>query len=183
MLLIGGDFNAHASLGFSYHDKTNRNGQYLKDFADEFNLGIGNTTFQKPKRKLWTWRSPKGDLSQIDYCLYRKRWRNSVSDCQAFSSSSPIGSDHRRVTSTIKLSLRAPKTRGPDKLYWRTLNNDTPLANAIDDIISSKYNDLIQEEQSYPNCVRICNDAGKEVLPKKPAADKLENTAPVTSKK
>ena len=65
-------------------------------------------------------------------------------------------------------------------MYWRALNNDTPLANAIDDIISSKYNELIQEEQSYANFVRICNDAGKEVLPKKPVADKLENTAPVT---
>ena len=65
-------------------------------------------------------------------------------------------------------------------MYWHALNNNTPLANAIDDIISSKYNDLIEEEQSYTNFVRICNDAGKEVLPKKPAADKLENTAPVT---
>ena len=59
MLMIGGDFNAQVSQGFSYHDNNNRNGQYLIDFTEEFNILIGNTSFQKAKNKLWTWRSPK----------------------------------------------------------------------------------------------------------------------------
>ncbi|XP_066921344.1 uncharacterized protein [Clytia hemisphaerica] len=78
MLLIQGDFNARLEGKFSFHDDFNRNGKYLREFAEQHNLVEGNITFQKPRKKLWTWRSPRGNLAQIDYCMYRKRWRNSI---------------------------------------------------------------------------------------------------------
>ncbi|XP_066931364.1 craniofacial development protein 2-like [Clytia hemisphaerica] len=92
---VCGDFNAHLKGAFSYHSENNRNGSYLQDFMNECNLLASNTCFQKRKTSLWTWKSPSNQLSQIDYILCRKRWRNSIHDCQAHSSSDPVGSDHR----------------------------------------------------------------------------------------
>ena len=105
MLIICGDMNAQISSKFSFTKVINRNGTHLLNFAEEHSLIIGNTANQKPRCKLWTWKSPKGDLTQVDYCLYRKRWRNSFGNCQVHSSSNTIGSDHRIVTATIKLTM------------------------------------------------------------------------------
>ena len=54
MLFIAGDFNARIKSKFSYHQNTNRNGEFLEEFLYSHNLVAGNTTFKKPKRKLWT---------------------------------------------------------------------------------------------------------------------------------
>ena len=94
---IAGDFNAKIGSSdalFSFNPSTNRNGEKLLDFVDEFQLSISNTRFMKPAKKLWTHESPKGDLSQIDYILVRKKWSNSIRDCQAFSTFATVGSDH-----------------------------------------------------------------------------------------
>ncbi|XP_029654053.1 uncharacterized protein LOC115227321, partial [Octopus sinensis] len=50
----------------------------LKDFLEEFNLYTSNNSFMKPKGQLWTFESPLGDRAQIDYLIFRKKWRNSV---------------------------------------------------------------------------------------------------------
>jgi hypothetical protein len=130
MLLIGGDFNARLESNFSYHSATTRNGEFLTEFVHQNNLIVSNITYQKPIKKLWTWRSPNGDLAQIDFCLYRKRWRNSIKDCQAFSSANPIGSDHRIVSTKIRLSLRVPKIVRRKKLNWRAMRDNQQLANS-----------------------------------------------------
>ena len=65
--------------------------------------------FQKANRKLWTWRHPAGHLAQIDYILFRKHWRNTYNDCQAYSSFVNIGSDHNIITAKVRLSLLASK--------------------------------------------------------------------------
>jgi hypothetical protein len=168
MLLVGGDFNARIDGNFSYHSTQNRNGVYLNDFVNQNNLVVGNTTFQKPMQKLWTWRSPKGDLAQIDFCLYRKRWRNSINDCQAFSSSNPIGSDHRIVSTKIHLSVRTPKLVSRKQLYWRAISEDLDLANTIDTTISQTFEDLPEPQKNYTSFVKICNRIGIEKLPPKP---------------
>ena len=65
---IAGDFNAKVGTPdvlFSYNSSTNRNGEKLLDFADEFQLMISNTKFMKPSKKLWTHESPKGDRSKL----------------------------------------------------------------------------------------------------------------------
>ena len=69
-VFVCGDFNAQLKGSFTYHSVNNRNGSYLQDFMNEFNLLASNTCFQKRKNSLWTWRSPTNHLSQIDYiCL------------------------------------------------------------------------------------------------------------------
>eukprot|EP00058_Branchiostoma_floridae_P025263 XP_002610753.1 hypothetical protein BRAFLDRAFT_91539 [Branchiostoma floridae] len=171
MLLIGGDFNARIDGKFSFHQIPNRNGGYLLDLVNRNNLIVGNTSFQKPKNRLWTWRSPNGNLAQIDFCLFRKRWRNSIKDCQAFNSSNPIGSDHRMVSTKIRLSVRKPKTMSCTKLYWRALREDHELASTIDDDIAHTYANLPDQQKSYSSFVEICNKVGSKRLPRKPPRD------------
>ena len=76
---------------------------FLQDYADEFNLVIGNTAFRKPQRKLWTFKYPDSTKAQIDFILVRKKWRNSLHNAEAYNTSSTVGSDHRIVTATIQL--------------------------------------------------------------------------------
>ena len=116
---ICGDFNA--KLGpdeafFTYNSETNRNGYLLKDLMNEFNLFSSNTRFMKPKGQLWTFEYPSGDRAQIDYILFRKKWRNSIHDSRAYSSFSSVCSDHRIISAKTKLSFRVSKSSKPHPL-------------------------------------------------------------------
>ena len=59
----------------------NERGDRLVQFCQEQEMWIANTHFQKPERKLYTWRSP-GDVyrNQIDFLLINKRFKNCVSN-------------------------------------------------------------------------------------------------------
>ena len=168
MLFIGGDMNAQIDRGFSFHTASNRNGLLLLDFIEQHNLVIGNISFQKSLNKVWTFRSPAGALSQIDFVIYRKRWRNSVSDCQAFSTYNPVGSDHRMVTATVKFNLRRLSSPAARKLFWQALTNDKALATRIDNTVSTRFNNLSAADQDYASFVSIATKAGTELLPPKP---------------
>jgi hypothetical protein len=56
-------------------------GQMLIDFCERNGLVIIKTWFEKPKRKLYIWKSP-GDMRQhqLDYVLVKKRFGSSVKD-------------------------------------------------------------------------------------------------------
>ena len=60
VLLVLGDFNAHLrtdAVKYSYHKKSDKNGQLLMDLTLESNLTITNTHLQKRPGKLWTYLS------------------------------------------------------------------------------------------------------------------------------
>ena len=127
-LSILGDMNA--KLGpddakFAYDDRTNRNGEMLIDLMEEYDLFSSNNAFMKPKNQLWTFEYPSGKRSQLDYVLFRKKWRNSVNGSRAYSSFNTVCSDHRIVSVHIKLSLRASKTSLPHPMKaidWTTVS-------------------------------------------------------------
>ena len=107
-LVIAGDFNSQVGpkdAAFSFNKVTNRNGEKILDFAQEFQLTLTNTKFMKSSGKMWTHQHPAGTRSQIDYILTRNKWRNSARDCQAYSSFSSVGYDHIIVSCTNCLSL------------------------------------------------------------------------------
>ena len=80
------------------------NGKLLLDLAEENDLIITNTTFQKRSGKLWTYLSDmNGSKSQIDYILINRKWKNSVKNVEAYSTFSSIGSDHRIVTAELNV--------------------------------------------------------------------------------
>jgi len=75
-LLVPGDFNAQLGpydAQFTFHCRTNRNGEHLVDLMDEFNLCPANTKFMKSKHHLWTFEYPDGHRAQLDYILVRKK--------------------------------------------------------------------------------------------------------------
>ena len=172
-VFVCGDFNAQLKGSFTYHSVNNRNGSYLQDFMNEFNLLASNTCFQKRKNSLWTWRSPTNHLSQIDYILCRKGWRNSIHDCQAHSSSDPIGSDHRIVVSKCKLSLRSTSKKSMKRLDWNLLSNPA-IATAIDNEIQTKWNECASTD--YKSFAEISISSCKNHLPIKKRYKESEPT-------
>ena len=109
-VVIMGDFNAHIGeddAKFTYHERTNKNGQLLLDLAMECNMLILNTKFQKKKGKMWTYLSDmSGQKTQVDYILINKKWSNSVKDIEAYNTYASLGSDHRSLRAKVKISLR-----------------------------------------------------------------------------
>ena len=179
-LVIAGDLNA--KLGpdeakFSFNPKTNRNGEMLIDFLEEFNLYISNTSFMKPKGQMWTFEYPSGERAQLDYVIFRKKWRNSVKDSRAYSSFSSVGSDHRIVSSTVKLSLRLSKKAKPHPMKtidWKEVSTNIDMSKQFTLDVYNKFQSLsISEvntdniEEVYNNLVKSTEEVAMATLPKK----------------
>ena len=124
VLIIGGEMNAQIGKNvnnkFKLHNSSNRNGEHLTDFTLENRLTCLNTKFQKRKGKLWTSTNGNNTKAQIDYILITKKLNYSALNCEAYSSFEGVPSDHRIVTTKIRLSLR-PTTIV--HYYWSQLNN------------------------------------------------------------
>ena len=56
--------------------------------------------------KLWIYIYANNSKAQIDYVFLNKKWNNSAMNCEAYSSFEGVSSDHRIVTSKIRLSQR-----------------------------------------------------------------------------
>ena len=130
ILLVMGDFNAHIGKDFAkhaFHDNTNTNGDYLIDLTHEADMFIANTHFQKRTGKKWTYISDMcGVKAQNDYILLNNKWKNTLKNCEPYSSFSSIGSDHRVLTASLKLSLRKRHTpAGRINYEWSLLRNST----------------------------------------------------------
>ena len=88
-LSTAGDFNAKLAcprVSFSFNKVTNCNGEYLLNILQEYDLFSSNNFFMKYANHLWTFQYPSGDKAQIDYFLFRKKYRNSIRDSRAYSS-------------------------------------------------------------------------------------------------
>ena len=190
ILLVLGDYNAHLGTDNAkntYHTETNTNGQYLADLAEEGNMIIGNTEFQKRKGKLWTYISDmNGHKSQIDYILINKKWKNSLKNVEAYNSFASTGSDHRIITAKIKLSLRMCKTPKRKQNYdWYVLKDDKDLQLIYSIKVQNRYAELCALDEStdatqkYGNLVIANNETAEEMIPaKKLQKRRVESTDP-----
>ena len=184
-LVLAGDFNA--KLGpeeskFSFHSKTNRNGEMLMDFVQEFNLFISNTHFMKPKGQMWTFEYPSGARAQLDYVIFRKKWRNSVKDSRAYSSFSSVGSDHRIVSATVKLSLRCSKQAKPHPMKtidWKDVSSNPAMSKQFSLEVFNKFEALCDSEinsdnidEMYGNLIKTTEEVALASLPKKKSKSK-----------
>ncbi|GFN92180.1 craniofacial development protein 2-like [Plakobranchus ocellatus] len=86
-LIIMGDFNAKVGLekvddivGKHGLGIRNERGEKLIEWCQTNNIIVGNTWFQQPPRRKWTWKSPGGETrNQIDYMMISKRYiRNAL---------------------------------------------------------------------------------------------------------
>ena len=174
VLLVIGDFNAHLGedkVKCSYHKNTNSNGELLNDLSSEANLLITNTHFQKKKEKLWTYISDMSDAkTQVDYILINRKWKNSVKNCEAYSSFSSIGSDHRVVTAKLKLSLRTSKTPPREMWDWTALRNKTTNDKYTIEV-KNRFSVLCTDEESaterYDHFIEANKVVASEILPQR----------------
>ncbi|GFO13734.1 all-trans-retinol 13,14-reductase [Plakobranchus ocellatus] len=84
-LIIMGDFNARKYareeniVGPHGLGTRNLRGEKLVEWCKMNNLIIGNTWFQQPPRRKWTWKSPGEEIrNQIDFILLSHRFRNAL---------------------------------------------------------------------------------------------------------
>ena len=114
-IVIAGDLNSKLgpdNVNFTFDSTTNRNGEMLLDFLEEFNLFTSNNCFMKPKGQLWTFEYPSRDRAQLDYLIFRKKWKNSVKNSRSYSSFSSVGSGHR-IVSYLNLAFAHRESLSP----------------------------------------------------------------------
>ena len=179
-LMIIGDFNA--KLGpqdarFTFDNDTNRNGELLVDFMDEFNLFSANNNFMKPKGQLWTFEYPNGERAQLDYIIMRKKWKNSLKDARSYSSFSTVCSDHRIVSAYVKLSLRKSKPSKPNPMKsidWKQVASDQKVSQEFAVEVHNRFqalpihfidNDSV--DAVYENLIKTTEEVAIATLPKK----------------
>ena len=132
VLIIGGDMNAQIGKNvnnkFSLHNSSNRNGKHLTDFTQENRLTCLNTKFQKRKGKLWTYLLANNAKAQVDYIFINKKRNDSVLKCKVYFSFAGVSSDHRIITTKIRLNLRMNTTRTTTTVHYdRSLLNDKDI--------------------------------------------------------
>ena len=105
----------------------------LTNYLEENNLLCLNTTFQKRLGSIWPYNSTNDYKSQIDFLIINKKWNNIIINCRAYNSFISRASDHRILSTTIKLSLRANKKKcSKNKPYdWSRLKYDRELRNSF----------------------------------------------------
>ena len=137
ILIIAGDVNAHLGqldgFKYAYHTQTNRNGSNLKDYINDNNLLCLNTKYQKRTGQLWIHISPNGSKAQLDYVINNRKWKNSAKNCRAFNSFVSVASDHRVVSTQIRLSLRANKKKNSNisPYDWTHLKDNSEIRNTF----------------------------------------------------
>ena len=97
----------------------------LREFANNNKMVICNTVFKQPKRRIWTWQSPRSERYQLDYIMIRSRYRNTVTNCHSYPGAN-VNSDHNLVAVNLK-QVRYKKIKGARKrLKWNlsTLANE-----------------------------------------------------------
>ena len=123
---------------------------------------------------MWTFKDRASDeLRQLDYILVRKKWTNSVHNSEAYNSFKTIGSDHRVVSSKLRLSLRVP-LRVPRKtkkiIYdWKLFTQSFELQQHYTITVKNTYHVLEDDGNnlSFSNFVTANKEGMEECLPKR----------------
>ena len=68
--------------------------------------GCSKSLFQQQKKRLYTWTSPDGQhQNQIDYILFRQRWKSSIQSTKT-RPGADCGSDHELLIAKFRLKLK-----------------------------------------------------------------------------
>ncbi|MCP4486013.1 MAG: RNA-directed DNA polymerase [Gammaproteobacteria bacterium] len=149
------------------------------DFAQENGFTIGGLKFNKKTSKKVTWTAPNGQLHQNDHILIRSKWQNSLKNCESYVNPS-VQSDHRIVTATIKLSLRANIKRPKVIKYdWEKLKSDPQIKEEFQIQVENRFEALaslevdntddieLHYQHIYTNMISAINDTAEKTLPKR----------------
>ena len=85
----------------------NNRGLRLVEFASYNDLKVMNTFRPHKASRRWTWRSPRGDLHQIDNIMVKHRFHTGVNIAETRSfSGDDIGSNHNLEMMTLTASQK-----------------------------------------------------------------------------
>ena len=132
--IVGGE-NADSYIGKYYLGKKNDRGSMLREFANNNKMVICNTVFKQPKRRIWTWQSPRSERYQLDYIMIRSRYINTVINCHSYPGAD-VNSDHNLVAANLK-QVRYKKIKCARKrLKWNlsTLANEEIKRKYVNDV-------------------------------------------------
>ena len=176
--IIGGDMNAKIgqedAKGSSFHESTNRNGEYLLDFEKECDMIDLSVQYTKRKGKLCTFTYPNGVRAQLDHILINRKWKNSAINCEAYSTFSTVKSDHRIVTAKFRLSLRVNKNLSKNRVRydWGKLIGDEDVRTSYTIDVKNRFEALkcLDDDNNsnsiYNNIVNAHENAAEANIPK-----------------
>lgn len=157
-----GDFNAEVGIdkvaditgGFGLGIKNTRVDR-LVQFCKEENFKITNTWFKLPKRRLYTWISPRHTNEHIirnqnDYILINKRFGSSVLKASTYPGAD-VPSNHNLLVAKIR--LKPTTTTSKKKLRKRKIDYQLKSRN-INQRVNQKLNDNLRAldvDCSYEN--------------------------------
>ena len=162
VLIIGGDMNAQLGQDdthkHTFHTNTNRNGTHLSSFIEENELLCLSSKFQKNKSKLWTHTYANGCKAQLDYMLINQKWRNSAMNTEAYNTFEGVSSDHRIVTTSIRLSPRSNKVKSEStrRYDWSSLKHPD-IRDKYTIAVKNRYESLLEEqEEPTHSMLEVC---------------------------
>lgn len=99
--------------------RRNERGDRFLQFCQENSMVITNTFFKLPKRRLYTWKSPRDSeerivRNQIDYIIVNHRYRNAVKSAKTYPGAD-VGSDHNLLVAEIMVRLKKLKVSSVQK--------------------------------------------------------------------
>lgn len=112
-VIIAGDANARVgsrqpadrSIGPHGCGQRNERGEIFAKLCEELKLDIRNTFTSSRECRRWTWRSPTGDTSMIDYICAPRAMKKGCGPCWVLNAvSTKFNSDHRLVRLTIRIN-------------------------------------------------------------------------------
>ena len=119
----------------------------LREFANNNKMAICNTVFKQPKRRIWTWQSPRSERYQLDYIMIRSRYRNTVRTCHTYPGAD-VNSDHNLVAANLK-QVRYEKIKVARKrLKWNlsTLANEEIKKKYVNQVENAVNDDMLPNE-------------------------------------
>jgi hypothetical protein len=161
--IVAGDFNArigkdsHLSnpraVGrYTYHDKTNNNGNRLVEYCEACGMRSSQFRFRQPRGRIWTWEHSNGrSKAQLDHILINGKWLNSIKNARAYDTVE-LNSDHRILSVRAKLSLRAPKptTESRIKYDWSKIASSSALQTQFELEVKNRF-DVLSNLNTNPD--------------------------------
>ena len=111
---------------------------YVIKMIQEHRLVAANSLFKKRLGKLWTWTSPHNTHHQLDYIFVRSKWRNSVTNCEAYNTFGTLFSDHRVVTAKVSLRLRLTNPNASSKVAKYICSQGMSMTGSQEQVESKK---------------------------------------------
>ncbi|XP_012941986.1 craniofacial development protein 2, partial [Aplysia californica] len=174
IVIVMGDFNA--KVGAIRHEdivgpyglgNRNERGEKLIEWAILNDMIIGNTWYEQPPRRLWTWKSP-GDSArnQIDYIMIKKRYKNGMLNVKT-RPGADCYSDHVPVVGKFRIRLKKThmSKKKNMKLNMALLQSNKEIQDKFRKTVQNKFCPLeeIQDiEQQWEQLKTTINEAAKD---------------------